>query len=250
MASDLRSEELLYLAADLPSPGGVKVLSTTLPFHEAAGGDRRRVASALREILGMRPGDRLLLGNQVHGAAVENVDCPKHEIVDHGAYAVVMECDGLVTSRKGTAIMVRTADCVPVVLSAATRPWLAVVHAGWRGTLAGITDRAVACAREQGIEPAELHAWIGPHIASESYEVADTLARQFNEKFAAWGEVARGRMLDLGQANRLALQAAGIPAHQILQCGRCTYSEPAIFPSYRRDGRCRGQIYTAARLTP
>lgn len=126
--------------------------------------------------------------------------------------------DALLTATAGLVLAVLVADCVPVVLVDPRRPALAVAHAGWRGTVAGVASAAVRALVASGSRPADLLAGIGPSIAPAAYQVGDDVRAAVQERFGAEADrLARpdgaGRWrLDLGQANRLDLLEAGVPA--------------------------------------
>jgi YfiH family protein len=157
-----------------------------------------------------------------------------------------VEGDALVTDLVGQRIGVRTADCVPILLVDANTRAVAAVHAGWRGTLAGIASKALLrlCA-EFGTDPADVYVAIGPAIGACCYEVGFEVAERFNDVFA--GNVPRqspnGRpMLDLIEANRRSLIAASIPEHHIYSSSLCTYCCHSDFFSYRRDPANPGRM--------
>jgi YfiH family protein len=154
--------------------------------------------------------------------------------------------DALITDLIGQRIGVRTADCVPILLVDANTRAVGAVHAGWRGTLAGIASKAVLrlCA-EFGTDPADVHVAIGPAIGACCYEVGVEVAERFSDIFA--GSVPlrspNGRpLLDLIEANRRTLIAASVPEHQVYSSGLCTYCCRNDFFSYRRDPANPGRM--------
>lgn len=167
---------------------------------------------------------------QVHSADVLNA----YGLEDRAASG-----DALITNRPGILVGVRTADCVPILLADSKSQSVAAIHAGWRGTVAGIARNAVArLAEEFGVDPGNLHAAIGPAIRACSYEVKEDVADQFRPIFPEWtpDHCRGGRCkLDLIEANKRVLVAAGIPAGQIYDSGMCTFCCAQEFHSYRRD---------------
>ena len=139
-------------------------------------------------------------------------------------------CDGLWSDEPTQAMMLLTADCLPVALGrdsgSARPPALAVLHVGWRGLLAGIVDRGA-----EALGGGPLTAAVGPGIGPCCYEVGEDVAEPFR---AAFGEeiVADGR-LDLWSATEEALRAAG--CEQVERTDLCTYCHPELFFSHRRD---------------
>lgn len=164
---------------------------------------------------------------QVHSAIVANAQNLKDR---------EREGDALVTDEVNRSIGVRTADCVPILLLDSEHRAVAAVHAGWRGSAAGIIAHAVQQLMEDfGARAADIHAAIGPCIRSCCYEVGSDVAEQFQSLFPEWRPIERKRRLDLTEANRRQLVATGVPADHIYDCERCTACEPDVFFSYRRQ---------------
>jgi YfiH family protein len=171
---------------------------------------------------------------QIHSAQVCNA---------RGLNDRVCQGDGLATAEVSLTIGVRTADCVPILLLDTRRRAVAAVHAGWRGTAAGIGQRAVANMNEWfGTDPADLYAAIGPCIRECCYEVGMEVASEFTGLFPEWPPVTGKRHLDLAEANRRQLQAAGLPAAHISDCGLCTSCLPEYFFSFRREPANAGRM--------
>ncbi|RMF22251.1 MAG: peptidoglycan editing factor PgeF [Deltaproteobacteria bacterium] len=173
---------------------------------------------------------------QVHGTTVRPAAGlePGH----HGE----IEADALTTTRGGPAVAVTTADCVPILLVEPESGWAAAVHAGWRGTVAGIAQAAVRAARDGGVRVERLLAALGPSIGPCCYEVGTEVADRFAE---AGLEVHPGRdkpRLDLRGINRRLLIQAGVPPRSIALCGPCTCCHHRRYWSYRADReRCGRQ---------
>jgi len=157
---------------------------------------------------------------QVHGADVRTVTGPT------GASE---EADGLVTTEPGLALVVTTADCLPVGLAAGGA--IAMLHAGWRGLAAGILEAGVQRLRALA-GSAPVHAAVGPGAGVCCYEVGDDVAANFP------GQVRGGR-LDLKAAASERLRAAGVVT--VLDVDRCTMCEPDVFFSHRRSGPTTGR---------
>lgn len=137
-------------------------------------------------------------------------------------------CDGLWSDEPGQAMMLLTADCLPVALGRANgaKPALGVLHVGWRGLLAGIVARGA-----NALGGGRLAAAIGPGIGPCCYEVGEEVAAPFR---AAYGDdvVTEGR-LDLWSAAEQALRVAG--CDEVERTDLCTYCHPDLFFSHRRD---------------
>jgi YfiH family protein len=195
--------------------------------------NRRRLC----EKVGAEPERATMLWQQ-HGAGVVKA------IDDQGVMTAGFDHppgDALWTDEPGLAMMLISADCLPVAVARAngSAPALAVLHVGWRGLMAGI---AAAALGELG--DGRLEAVIGPGIGPCCYEVGEEVAGPFRERFGA--EVLVGRRLDLYAATEKALQTAG--------CGRvervemCTSCHPDLFFSHRRDGPSTGRQGIVARI--
>jgi YfiH family protein len=150
--------------------------------------------------------------------------------------------DALWTNVPSLAMMLITADCLPVALARAngTEPALAVLHVGWRGLLEGI----VAAAAE-ALGGGRLAAAIGPGIGPCCYEVGEEVAEPFRARFGA--QVLNGGRLDLYAAAENALTAAGCARVERVEL--CTSCNPDLFFSHRRDGPATGRQGVVARVT-
>jgi hypothetical protein len=154
------------------------------------------------------------------------------------------EGDALFTGLAGLALGVETADCAPVLVAEANGRAAASIHAGWRGTSEAIARRTVERMQEApGVDPGNLVAAIGPRIGVCCLEVGEEVYDWFqdSEVFQRRPEWARPH-LDLGEANRKQLMAAGVPASSIEVSGLCTRCRADMFHSYRRDGSLAGRM--------
>ena len=218
--------------------------------------NRRRLAAAF----GADPGD-FVFARQVHGAGVSIV-----ADADRGSGALCVDdaigsvgeaggADALVTASPGVALAILTADCVPIVLHDPVAGVLACVHAGWRGTVAGVTAVAIAVMQGLGARPSDVIAGIGPAIGADRYQVGPDVHEAVSRSFgpAAPGFIrpdpsAPGHwLLDLPSANRHALREAGVPGPQIHTTGLVTGPGPGHFFSDRTARPC-GRLALVARL--
>jgi YfiH family protein len=137
-------------------------------------------------------------------------------------------CDGLWTDERGRAMLLLTADCMPIALARANedRPALAILHAGWRGLLAGIVGAGV-----RAIGARSLAAAIGPSIGPCCYEGGEEVAAPFQEAFGT--DVVRDGKLDLWTSAERALRAAGV--ERVDRTDLCTSCHSDRFFSHRRD---------------
>ncbi|HEY0830930.1 MAG TPA: polyphenol oxidase family protein [Candidatus Dormibacteraeota bacterium] len=166
----------------------------------------------------------------VHGAEVAGVDEPVDSVDD---------VDALVTDRPGVVLFATYADCYPIVLWDPVAHVAGLVHAGWRGTNAGVAKAAVNFMRdEHGCS--HVKAGIGPGICGRCYEVGPEVGSRFDRQFVKQGTGDR-LLLDLAAANRAQLEEAGASA--VYEIGICT-KEHYLFPSHRRhpDGTRFGAI--------
>lgn len=172
---------------------------------------------------------------QVHAAGVIGISTPG----DHG------DGDASITAVPGLWLEIRTADCVPLLLADPVQRIIAAVHAGWRGTAAAISRITVeALINEWGSQPEDLQVAIGPCIAACCFEVGDDVAAHFP------GHVDHSTPrphVDLVNANRQQLIAAGIPAANIESLDLCTVCDPVRFHSFRRD-RGTGRMIAAIQI--
>lgn len=182
--------------------------------------NRRRVSEGLH--LSTEP--RWL--SQVHGT----------EAVDAAACATGCEADASHTDQPGVVCTVMTADCLSVLLCNSTGTHVAAAHAGWRGLLNGVLERAIS---EMGAE-GEILAWLGPAIGPDAFEVGSEVRDAFlavdSGADSAFRPSANGRWLaDIYTLARRRLQAADVTG--IYGGEFCTFSDSQRFYSYRRDGR-------------
>jgi YfiH family protein len=188
---------------------------------------RRRVATALAGA------GRLLVLRQVHGATL-------HEAPWEGR----PEGDAALARAPGWLLGIETADCLPVLLVDPRQRMVAAAHAGWRGTAAGVTRRALEALLAAGSRAGELIAALGPAIGPCCYEVGEELRAAFGpagEAFFRAGAPGRPR-LDLRAANRSQLLEGGLGADHIHDVADCTRCRADLYHSYRRDGRDAGRM--------
>lgn len=172
--------------------------------------------------------------SQFHGDAVATVTT----VPVAGPLDDVPRADAQVTCLRGVGLMVRVADCVPVVLADPAAGVIGVAHAGRVGTALDIVTATVVAMR--GLGAAEITAWVGPHICGHCYEVPgamrDEIVAKVPETYAetSWGTPA----LDLGAGVRAQLARADAT---VIEVGRCTREDPELH-SHRRDGAAAGRF--------
>ena len=194
----------------------------------------------------------VVTSHQVHGdriALIESLPAgAKHfpRTHAHDGY------DALLTGQPGITLMIRVADCVPVILYAPDRNVLALVHAGWRGTLAGIAGKAVCAMVRSGCRPDRIRAGIGPAIGPCCFSAHKDVADRFRTGFGAAGSViagdANGARIDLPGCNRLQLLDAGLRPGNIEMSGMCTACNLHLFFSHRGEQGKTGRFVLCAGL--
>jgi polyphenol oxidase len=155
--------------------------------------------------------------------------------------------DALFTDKPKLLLTVRIADCLPVLLVGLQQRAVAAIHAGWRGTLDCITEKAVVQLQQTlNVNPCNLIALLGPSIRSCCYEVGSEVADAFRKRFADSDRLfrqERGRhFLDLATAARAQLANAGISPERILASNLCTRCHADLFYSFRREGAAAGRM--------
>lgn len=208
------------------------------------GDDPRNVLENYR-ILGDAVGfvpEKLVLTRQTHTDRVVRVD-KKHW--GAGLFAPELEeCDALITNEPGTALVVFTADCTPILLYDPETGAVGAAHAGWRGTAAQIAAKTVeAMVRAFACKPENIRAAIGPNIAQCCFQTDGDVPEAMLEAF---GEAARKHIrldgqkyyVSLKELNALALRRAGVAYIEMSSC--CTACRPDRFWSHRRVGNQRG----------
>lgn len=179
----------------------------------------------------------LVVATQVHGREVREVPPARAET----------RADGLWTREPGRAVGVRTADCVPILVVDPGLRGVAAIHAGWRGSAAGIAEIGVrALAQSLDLPSERLLAAIGPHIGPCCYEVDDPVREAVAEENCFSPAARAGHyQLDLHALNRQQLLRAGLRPERILSVGACTHCHPELYTSYRRDGAGRHMLHYA-----
>ena len=151
----------------------------------------------------------------------------------------VGSCDAVVTALTGAAVVVQSADCVPILLASPTA--VGAAHAGWRGSAKNMAREAVRALEALGAAPSALRAWLGPSVGPCCYEVNGEVAAQFAGDFVRSGCSGRPR-LDLRAVNVSQLEDAGVPRASISVHPACTKCGGDKFASYRRDGAKAGRM--------
>jgi YfiH family protein len=232
-----------FLAADWNATGTVRAGctlrtggSSTAPYASLNLGDHvgdepaavARNRTQLRATLTL-PSEPLWL-QQVHRTIVRDADAAD-------ADEAAGPADAAVTRASGRVLAILVADCMPVLFASADGAVLGAAHAGWRGLSAGVIEATVGAMR---VDPAGIHAWLGPALSAPNFEVGaevrDAFIAQDAQAVNAFAANARGRwQCDLELLARARLAALGVS--RVAAARVCTFADTARCYSYRRDGR-------------
>ena len=216
--------------------------------------------SLLCELLGIQE-TRLLMPHQVHLTEVVAIDNAFLGLSAEEQKARLEGVDALMTNLPGVCIGVSTADCIPVLLYDRAKHVSCAIHAGWRGTVKRIVEKAVSeMTSAYGSRPEDILAQIGPGIHLESFEVGDEVYDAFekegfqmetiSQKYPANDGSAQEKWhIDLPECNRLQLLVSGIPESQISVSAIDTFQQHDTFFSARRLGINSGRIFTGILMT-
>ena len=179
--------------------------------------------------LGIAPADVILL-KQVHSDRVVTVGAqgsagPREK----------ERADGILLPEPGRFAVIKTADCLPLLLIYPEGRKVCALHAGWRGTRERIAHKGASLFLEEtGARPEQILVALGPCIRRCCYEVGPEVVEQFREAKHDLDRILTGGRLDLVEANRAHLEDLGIT--QIFDSGMCTACRTDLFYSYRREG--------------
>ncbi len=181
---------------------------------------------------------------QVHGSKVTVVT---EKLVGSGASSLVdtvADTDALITNLPLVPLLLFFADCIPILVADPVRKAIGLVHAGRKGTLAGIAVQTVRSMTEAfGSCPEDLVAAVGPSICSSCYEVGEDIKREVPAYASFFRASTSGKyFLDLWGINRELLIRAGVRLQNIFLPGVCTYENPELFFSYRREHEKTGRM--------
>jgi len=228
--------------------GDLNLGYTALDRPETVSVNRESFRDALLPSDAKRPEWGMVTLKQMHSALARRVG--RAEIGERAS----LWGDGLMTDEPGVLLGIQTADCLPVLVADRRRRAVAAFHAGWRGTLKGIVERGVsAMGREFGSDPGDLVAAIGPGIGRCCFAVGAEVRELFTAKYAYAGELwAEGapRRLDLVEANRRQLLAAGVAAEAIFALNECTSCRTDRFFSYRAERGKTGRMMAVIGIAP
>ncbi len=185
------------------------------------------------QIPGIGSSKNIYSAKQVHGDSIIVIDKKFSS-----KQSVIVEADCLVTSMPDTAVMVMGADCNLMLIADTRNRVVAAVHAGWKGTLAGILKKTITFLKEKyTTRPKDLSIYFGPSIRKCCYRVNTDILERFKDRFGNWdfyhkekGEI----FLDLVKLNKMFLKNSGVGGEKIFDCMECTSCSRSYF-SYRRN---------------
>ncbi len=193
--------------------------------------------------------DSLIMPHQTHSVRVAVIDDAYMRLDIDKQEAALEGVDALVTKLGDVCIGVNTADCVPIILADDKAGVIAAVHAGWRGTVAGIAEAAVKAMVKLGAKAQDIQAVMGPSICQECFEVGDEVVKEFEkagfdtQAIVKRNEASGKAHIDLRKANEAVLAKAGIKSvNTRCECSKCSGKR---YFSARALGVDSGRTFTA-----
>jgi len=215
-------------------------------FHEDAA---ENILENRRRFLKLFPGEWTLAGCwQVHGADVRVVTDLTDARPAEDSLGETVYCDAVLSDASHILAAVKTADCVPILIADPESHAFAAVHAGWRGTFAGIVLYALErLEKEYQAVPENLRVAVGPAAAQCCYEVGPEVIDGFRERFAYAEELftptENGHArIDLLKANQRQFADAGVEIERIHIAPFCTMCRTDLFFSYRQEKKQLGKV--------
>ena len=213
----------------------------------------RKNRMALCSLLGISD-DRLLMPHQVHLAKTARIDEALLSLSEEERREALEGYDALMTDLRGVCIGVSTADCIPILLYDEEHHAICAIHAGWRGTVARIAEKAIAEMKATyGTRPEHIKAQIGPGIHLDSFEVGDEVYEVFAQAGFDMTTISVKKEkwhIDLPKCNRQQLVATGLEPLNIRVSPVCTFRQSADYFSARRLGINSGRIFTGIIIHP
>lgn len=204
--------------------------------------------------VGIKP-QQLVIPFQTHGNTIRAIDPFYVSLSQEEQQRRLHGVDALITDIPGYCLCVSTADCVPVLLFDTVNKAIAVIHAGWRGTVAKIVKQTLDFMdNTYNTDAKDVLAAIGPSISFDAFEVGEEVYSAFLKigydmtKISSWNENTQKHHIDLWEANRIQLTEAGVLPDNIEVSGICTYEQHERFFSARRLGTKSGRVLSGIML--
>jgi polyphenol oxidase len=239
-----------------------KLLSTPHGFTTRAGGLSQGYYSSLN--LGLSTAEDPNIVGENRQRVFQQLGVSKNQVClleqVHGNTVVVaqpswhqFQADALVTNQKDLLLIIGVADCVPILFHDPVKQVIGAAHAGWRGTSLKIVEKVIEkMVDEYGSSPTDLRVVLGPAISRKNYQVGPEVIEAFiNNGFpdTVFDPDEDRYYLDVPGANRFLLETLGVyPEHMELMSA-CTFTDPTMFYSHRRDGKKRGSHWAVIKLS-
>lgn len=223
-------------------------------INEYCGDDAADIAANRKQLCSELGIDEahLVMPHQVHGTEVRQIAKDFVTLPENIRRMILEGVDAVMTDESGICIGVSTADCIPIIIYSASSHAVAVVHAGWRGTVARIVEQTVqAMAVTYHSVPSELRCVIGPGISLDNFEVGQEVYEQFAEAGFDMDSIAKWQTkwhIDLKLCNSMQLERMGVKRENIEISDICTFADNADYFSARKQGISSGRVFTAAML--
>lgn len=234
-----------------PPFNGLNAGFTTGDDAEIVRKNRRQLADAVNI-----PLKNFVFPQQVHGANASIITAQERGRGAFLPHDAISQTDALITNEKNTCLVIQTADCLPLILYDTANKAIAVIHAGWRGTVAQITKHTIdKMQAAYGTQPQYILAGIGTGITVRNYQVGKEVTRAVRQAFGTTkGHIEQyddkeGDYFNLLYSNRQQLLQAGVKTENIAVSPLCSYSNSSLFFSARRArSQPTGRMITGAYL--
>ncbi len=177
--------------------------------------------------------------NRKHMSQIHSGDI--HEVRDEAES--MQECDGLFTNKKNIALLIKTADCLPVLFYDPEKKYIGAAHAGWKGTVARICENMIRIFHSHGSLLQNIKVAIGPGIGACSYDIFGERMKIIQSAFPQWPEAYQNNKLNLLLLNYRQMISQGISPNNIDYFPFCTACDSQRFYSYNRD-RTSDRMYS------
>jgi YfiH family protein len=190
----------------------------------------------------------LVVPRQVHGSDVAVATAAHAGAGATPGSTLLADADAIITNEPGIALMTTHADCLPLLIYAPRHRVIGAVHAGWRSTVANVAGETILAMKKSfGVQPKDIHAFIGPAICASCYEVGADVVDAWldldpNDTAAALEGVPGATTFDLVAANVYLLQWSGVLANSIERSKICTRCQGESWFSHRGQGTATGRF--------